>query len=87
MLGDMTTDDSKTELLILIGDMSMEELIKHAVKAVSVTTEQDVELTVQNMDLSVVGLDTPYKKLSEEELAPLVAAAKAEAPAAMEVDA
>lgn len=64
----------------------MNELIKHAVKAVSVTTEQDVELTVQNMDLSIVGADCGYKKLSEEELAPLVEAVKADAPAAMDVD-
>lgn len=36
------------------------ELIRHAVKALSVTTTQDKELTVENLDVAVVGKGTDF---------------------------
>lgn len=59
-------------------------LIKHAVKAIAVTVEQDTELTTQNIDVTIVGVDQPWKKLSDAELQPFVAAVTADAPQPME---
>merc|ERR1712194_49012 len=60
-------------------DMDTKTLIQHAVTALSNAFKQDTVITSQNIDISVVGADQKFKKLTPEELAPYVAAA---APAA-----
>lgn len=67
-------------------DCSKDALIKHVIKSVSVTMEQDVEMTVDNIDCTVVGEGQSWHKLSKDELRPIIAAINAEAPAPMEVE-
>ena len=67
--------------------LSENELIKHAVKALSVATEQNTELTVRNVDVAVVA-QSGVKILSDEVLDTYVAAVKADGsgPAPMDTD-
>lgn len=62
-----------------------EAVIKHAIKAISVTTEQDVQVSVENVDVSIVGEGTPYHLMTAEELAPFIAEID-DAPVAMETE-
>jgi len=62
----------------------LQTLIKHAVKGLDVTTETEQHLSTENMDITVVGLDTPWKKLTAAELKPYVDALKADQPVAMD---
>jgi len=55
---------------------SLEELVTHAVKALKTTTGQDLELSVVNTSVAVVGKDVAFKELSEEELTPYIEAIK-----------
>ena len=48
--------------------------------------EQDVEMTVDNIDCSIVGEGRGWEKLTKDQLKPIVAAINAEAPAPMEVE-
>lgn len=61
-----------------------QQLIKHAVKAISVTTEQSTELTLDNLDVTIVGEDQPWKKLSRDELQPYLTEVLASEPQAMD---
>ena len=47
--------------------LNLKELIKHGVKALRASA-QEIELTEKNVSVGVVGVDTQFKKLSEEEL-------------------
>jgi 20S proteasome subunit alpha 6 len=67
-----------------------EALIKHAVTALHAAFKQDTEMTTQNIDISIVGKDQPWKKLTPDELRPYVDAVRAasgDAPAAMDTSA
>ncbi|CAD7938381.1 unnamed protein product [Amoebophrya sp. A25] len=61
---------------------SLEKLIEHVVKAVALTVEQDTEPTTLNIDVSIVGKDSPWRKLPAAELQPYITKAAADAPAA-----
>lgn len=50
----------------LFPECSVEDLIKHAIAAMK--KSQDVKLTEKNLDISVVGLNTPFSTLSEENI-------------------
>lgn len=63
--------------------MSREELIKHAVKAVKGSVQGEVELSGKSISVAIVGVDTPFKFLTNEE----VEAVLAEMAQAMEVEA
>lgn len=66
-------------------DADLDKLIQHAVKAISVTTEQDTNVTTQNIDVTVVGAGTPWRKYSETELQKYVDALEQE-PRAVAMD-
>lgn len=56
-----------------------ETLIKHAVKALHSAFKQDTEMTTKNIDISIVGKDQPFWKLTEDELKVYVDSVRAEA--------
>lgn len=66
---------------------SLEQLIKHAVKALDVTTETEVEISCGNIDVTIVGAAHPWKKLSAAELQPFVDALKTPAADPMDTEA
>lgn len=45
---------------------NLNDLIKHAIEAMK--KSQDIQITELNIDIGIVGKDTPFKKLSEEEI-------------------
>jgi len=45
---------------------SVEDLIKHAIEAMK--KAQDIPISEFNIDVSVVGKDTPFRKLKEDEI-------------------
>jgi 20S proteasome subunit alpha 6 len=47
-------------------ESSLEDLIKHAIKAMK--KAQDIKLTDKNIDIGVVGVDLAYTKLKEEDI-------------------
>lgn len=47
--------------------LGWEELARHGIKALRVSA-QEVDLTVKNVSIGVVGKDTPFRTLSEEDL-------------------
>ena len=47
-------------------ESSLEDLIKHAIKAMK--KAQDIKLTEKNIDIGVVGVDLAYTKLKEEDI-------------------
>ena len=51
---------------------SVDELISHALKALSGCTESDKELTTRNTTIAIVGKDLPFKIIDEEDVAPYV---------------
>jgi len=63
-----------------LAGLSEDELVQHAVKALAVATEQNVELTERNIDVAVVSA-AGYKLLTDAALAPFVESAKRDAPA------
>lgn len=71
-------------------ELDKAEMIRHAVKAVAVTTEQDTELSTGNLDVCVVDMESGVSMLTEAELKPLIQTLKVDAPvegdAPMEVD-
>jgi len=47
--------------------LSLEQLILHAVKAVSTSVQDETELTSKSLEIAIVGHDTPFKILNGEE--------------------
>ncbi|EPY43551.1 20S proteasome subunit alpha 6 [Angomonas deanei] len=47
-------------------EVSLDDLILHALKALASATPEGVELTIQNTTIAVVGKDTPFTVLNEE---------------------
>lgn len=45
---------------------SLDQLVKHAVEAMK--KAQDITITEKNVDISIVGKDTEFKKLNEDEI-------------------
>eukprot|EP00920_Eleutheroschizon_duboscqi_P021728 GHVT01051819.1.p1 GENE.GHVT01051819.1~~GHVT01051819.1.p1 ORF type:complete len:250 (-),score=46.61 GHVT01051819.1:401-1150(-) len=70
------------------GTLSMDELMVHAVKALKASLAADVELTIDNVCIGVVGRDLPWKELTTEDIRPILQnienAAVQEGDAAME---
>ena len=48
--------------------MGKEELIRHAIKAVKTSAQSDVELNGKSVSVAIVGVDTPFRFLPEEEV-------------------
>jgi 20S proteasome subunit alpha 6 len=53
-----------------IGGASLEELVVHGLNALRDTLAQDKELTPKNTSVAVVGKDTPFKLIEEDDVAP-----------------
>lgn len=51
-------------------DCSLDELIVHGLNALRDTLAQDKTLTFKNTSIAVVGLDTPFKLIEDEEITP-----------------
>lgn len=51
-------------------DASLEELVVHGLNALRDTLAQDKELTLKNTSVAVVGKDTPFKIIEDDEVAP-----------------
>merc|ERR1719191_466982 len=49
-------------------ECDMQSLIQHALEAMNATTASDVDLSVKNTSVAVIGKDQDFKELSEEEL-------------------
>ena len=60
-------------------DASVDELISHALKALSGCTESDKGLTTRNTTIAIVGKDLPFKIIDEEDVAPYLAEIAGEA--------
>lgn len=67
------------------GSLEETDLVRHAVKALSVAMEQNTELTTRNVDVSVIS-ESGYKLLSDDELSPYVEAVKADSAGAAPMD-
>jgi 20S proteasome subunit alpha 6 len=65
--------------------LDMDALIHHGLTALSKCLEQDAELKPENVSVAVVGVDQPYRDLTEEELVAALAGVGAPAATAMEV--
>lgn len=61
--------------------LNLPDLIRHGVKALSITTEQLVELTTSNMDVAVVGEDCDFHILPAEEVQKYIDELKSSEPA------
>lgn len=48
--------------------VSKEELIVHAVKAVKCSSQGDLELNGRSVSVAIVGVDTPFKFLTADEV-------------------
>jgi len=67
------------------GSSSEDALVKHAVKALSVATEQNTELTVRNVDVAVVS-QNGVRLIGDDDLSAYVAAVKSESSGAAPMD-
>ena len=55
-------------------DQPIDALVLHAATALSKCLEQDAEISADNVSLAVVGVDQPYRELTEEEVKTVLAA-------------
>jgi len=53
----------------LFPSLNAEELVLYGVRALQASIAQDQELTIQNVAIAVIGKDSPYRELREEEVA------------------
>jgi len=49
--------------------LNAEELVLYGVRALQASIAQDQELTIQNVAIAIIGKDSPYRELREEEIA------------------
>ncbi|KAK8816063.1 hypothetical protein WA556_001009 [Blastocystis sp. ATCC 50177/Nand II] len=69
--------DAETNTVHVSDDLSVDELIRHALKALKGCIQGDSKLTKENCSVAIVGVDQDFKELSEEELSPYVEAVAA----------
>lgn len=63
-------------------EASLDDLIKHGLRALRDTVQQDKELTIHNCSLGIVGKDKKFVIIEEEDLKPYLEMIEEDAPAA-----
>eukprot|EP01029_Cantina_marsupialis_P027809 TRINITY_DN774028_c0_g1_i1.p1 TRINITY_DN774028_c0_g1~~TRINITY_DN774028_c0_g1_i1.p1 ORF type:complete len:290 (+),score=84.18 TRINITY_DN774028_c0_g1_i1:82-870(+) len=61
-------------------DMEVEGIVHHAVKALRACVPAETELTAENIHVGVVGIDSPFKVMTEEEMTPFLEGLNAQTP-------
>jgi 20S proteasome subunit alpha 6 len=64
----------------------LEELIRHGLKAIRKSTPNEIELTGDNVSVSVVAYDHPFEIMTEDSLRPYLDEIAAEMQAEMQVE-
>ena len=66
--------NNDTNVVTVSDDLSVDELIRHALTALKGCVQGDSKLTKENCSVAIVGLGQDFKELTEEELSPYVEA-------------
>ena len=66
--------DEETNTVTVSDDLTVDELIHIVLDSLKGCVQGDSKLTKENCSIAVVGIDIPFKELSEEEVAPYITA-------------